>query len=181
MNFVFTIQSLSMKKSQLVVFVGLVVLLLSCGTSKKTVQPVTQNQDAESQLVHFPKAKPGFKRYVITVPVQSEKEEARGFKLELIAGKVMPADCNTRSLNGRLEEKTLQGWGYTYYEFKTNGTVISTMMACPDNKKTDQFISAKTELIRYNSKLPVVVFVPDGYELKYNIWRSGTPLEAKER
>ncbi|ANH81040.1 ecotin [Niabella ginsenosidivorans] len=167
-----------MKKNQLVMFLGLVITLLSCGSSKKTVTTV-QNKDAESQLVHFPKAKPGFKRYVITVPASPAEEKE--LKLELIAGKVMPTDCNTRSLNGRLEEKTLQGWGYTYYEFKTNGTVVSTMMACPDNKKTDKFVEAKPELIRYNSKLPVVIFVPDGYEVKCRIWQAGASFEAAEK
>ncbi len=134
------------------------------------------NEEAHQQLQHFPKEKKGYKRYVIELPAQ--KEEAADLKLELIAGKVMPADCNTRSLNGRMEEKELKGWGYNYYEFSTNGTVVSTMMACPDSKKTEKFIAARSELIRYNSKLPVVVFVPEGYTLKYRIWNAGNAAEA---
>jgi ecotin len=28
-------------------------------------------------------------------------------------------------------------------------------------------------LINYNSKLPVVVYVPEGMDLKYRIWKAG--------
>jgi ecotin len=27
-------------------------------------------------------------------------------------------------------------------------------------------------LLRYNSKLPVVVYVPNGFEVRYRIWRA---------
>ena len=32
-------------------------------------------------------------------------------------------------------------------------------------------------LIRYNSKLPVVVYVPDEFEVRYRIWTAGDRVE----
>ncbi|WP_245729324.1 serine protease inhibitor ecotin [Niabella drilacis] len=165
-----------MKQIQLAGFLFLAIALISCGTTKKTGTTMTKNEEAQKQLEHFPKEKKGYKRYVILLPAKGAEEA--DLKVELMPGKVMPTDCNTRSLNGKIAEKDLQGWGYTYYEFSSNGTVVSTMMACPDSKKTERFVGARTEQIRYNSKLPVVVFVPDGYELKYRIWNAGGTSDA---
>lgn len=166
-----------MKKFQLAGFLFLAMALISCSTTKKTGTTVVKNEDAQKQLEHFPKEKKGYKRYVILLPAKGNAAEA-DLKLELIPGKVMPTDCNTRSLNGKIVEKDLKGWGYTYYEFATNGTVTATMMACPDGKKVEKFVGARPEQIRYNSKLPVVVFVPEGYELKYRIWSAGEAADA---
>ncbi|WP_018629537.1 ecotin [Niabella aurantiaca] len=165
-----------MKRFQLAGFLFIAMALISCSTTQKTGKTVVKNEEAQKQLEHFPKEKKGYKRYVILPPEKGSSEA--DFKLELIPGKVMPTDCNTRSLNGKIVEKDLRGWGYSYYEFATNGTVISTMMACPDGKKVEKFVRAKSEQIRYNSKLPVVVFVPDGYELKYRIWNAGSTTDA---
>ena len=43
-------------------------------------------------------------------------------------------------------------------------------MACPDEALTEKFVAAEGEFGRYNSQLPVVVFVPNGVELKYKVW-----------
>lgn len=32
-------------------------------------------------------------------------------------------------------------------------------------------------LVRYNSKLPVVVYVPEGVEVRYRIWSAGEGAE----
>jgi len=46
------------------------------------------------------------------------------------------------------------------------------MMACPHQAETEKFVTGATKLVRYNSRLPVVVFVPNGYELKYRLWKA---------
>jgi ecotin len=35
-------------------------------------------------------------------------------------------------------------------------------------------------LIRYNSRLPVVVYAPEGVEVRYRIWTGGTEVKAME-
>ena len=51
------------------------------------------------------------------------------------------------------------------------------MMAVdPDAPKVNRFITIGGEpyLIRYNSNLPVVVYAPEGVEVRYRVW-SGAP------
>ena len=52
---------------------------------------------------------------------------------------------------------------------------VSTMMACPDGKKERKFVLAglgDDAMLRYNSKLPIVVYTPDNVEVKYRIWKA---------
>lgn len=126
-------------------------------------------QEREKVLEPFPKAEAGMVRHVIELKKKSDESL---YKVEIVPGKVMSVDCNHHSLMGKLEEKDLQGWGYTYYEFTSNGQTRSTMMAC-NKPNENKFVSAQTLLVRYNSKLPIVVYAPQGYEIKYKIWKAG--------
>ena len=48
-------------------------------------------------------------------------------------------------------------------------------MACPDGKKEQQFVMAglgDAGMLRYNSKLPIVVYTPANIDVKYRIWRA---------
>lgn len=126
-------------------------------------------QDIEEALELFPKATEGMVRHVIQL---GKKSDESMYKVEIIPGKVMSVDCNHHSLMGNLEEKDLQGWGYNYYEFTSNGQTRSTMMAC-NKPNENKFVMGQTMLIRYNSKLPIVVYAPQGYEIKYRVWKAG--------
>ena len=73
-----------------------------------------------------------------------------------------------------IEARPLAGWGYTFYEVTGQDTTMSTMMAAPEgSEKIKQFVSGTPLLIRYNSRLPIVVYAPEGYEIKYRIWTAG--------
>ena len=51
--------------------------------------------------------------------------------------------------------------------------MAGTLMAIdPDAPKEDRFVPLGGEpyLIRYNSRLPVVVYAPKGVEVRYRIW-----------
>jgi ecotin len=41
--------------------------------------------------------------------------------------------------------------------------------------KVDRFITlgGEPQLLRYNSRLPLVVYAPDGVEVRYRLWRGG--------
>ncbi len=138
-------------------------------TPETTLNGSSINPESLKNLSPFPKSQAGFQRYVIHVPVTGNDD---GYQVELIAGKTAKVDCNNHRLNGSLAEKDLKGWGYSYYEFTTQGQMASTMMACPNRPETEKFVTGATKLVRYNSRLPIVVFVPNGYELKYRLWKA---------
>ncbi|MEI6399586.1 MAG: ecotin family protein, partial [Pseudomonadota bacterium] len=67
------------------------------------------------ELKAFPPAKDKMERFVIVLP-HKERGEEDDFKVELIAGKMMPTDgVNLVHLGVSIEPRDLKGWGYTYY------------------------------------------------------------------
>lgn len=121
-------------------------------------------------LKPFPAAKDGMVRHVIRLaPEQHENL----LKVEIIPGKTIEKDCNNTFFMGELEEETVAGWGYNYYVLEDVKGPASTMMACPDNKKIKAFVpvAAEDSLIRYNSKLPIVIYTPKDFEVQYRIWQ----------
>lgn len=127
----------------------------------------------------FPVPEKGYKQVVIDVP-HSSKDDSK--KIELSVGKWMEVDgCNHFSLMGKLEQKDLQGWGYSYYVFTTTGDVVSTRMGCIDTPNRNLFVTAQPELARYNGKLPIVIYVPEEYEVKFKIFTTdGEEYQASE-
>jgi ecotin len=62
--------------------------------------------------------------------------------------------------------------------------MAGTLMAVdPQAPKVKRFIPLGGEpyLIRYNSRLPIVVYVPDGVEVRYRLWTTGADVKAVEK
>ncbi|WP_029905539.1 serine protease inhibitor ecotin [Prevotella sp. 10(H)] len=150
------------------------VVLVSFSAS---VNAQDKKEDRAKALEPFPQAEVGMVRHVIELKKKSDESL---YKVEIIPGKVMSVDCNHHTLMGKLEEKDLQGWGYTYYEFKSNGQTRSTMMAC-NKPNENRFVSGQTQIVRYNSKLPIVVYAPQGYEVKYRIWKAEKEKSSEQK
>jgi ecotin len=131
------------------------------------------------ELKPFPAAEKGMDRFVITLPEKTRAEEV-DFKVELVAGKTMLTDgVNLVRHGSTIEVRPLKGWGYTFYEVTGQDTTMSTMMAAPGgSEKIEQFVSGTPLLIPYNSRLPIVVYAPEGYEIKYRIWTAGEAESA---
>lgn len=125
------------------------------------------NADAAKLLKSFPENMENYNRYVIYLPKHDNEEALR---LEVIAGITKKVDCNTYWLMGEFDDKDVEGMGYEYLVFESDGNIASTRMACPDEVLTEKFVAAEGDFGRYNSQLPVVVFVPNGVELKYRVW-----------
>lgn len=128
---------------------------------------------AADKLNAYPPAEEGRKREVFHLPKQTD-EAAR--KVEIIVGKTVNLDAeNQYAFGGRIEYSTIQGWGFPRYDVKEFGEMRGTRML-PDPKapKIDRFITLAGEpyLIRYNSRLPVVVYAPDDVEVKLRLWRA---------
>jgi ecotin len=141
-----------------------------------------QIAQAADNMKAFPPAEKGMERYVLQLPPQ---EDEAAFKVELIVGKEVTTDERNRYFfGGTIEAKNIEGWGYTRYVVPKLGPMAGTMMAVdPNAQKVARFItlSGNPYLIRYNSRLPVVVYVPKGVEVRYRIWRAGEEVKKIEQ
>ena len=120
-------------------------------------------------------------RYVLQLPKLEDESTAR---VELIVGKTVQVDeANTYFLGGKIERESIKGWGYTRYMVQKIGPMAGTLMGVdPNAPKVDRFITLGGEpyLIRYNSRMPVVVYVPEGVEVRYRIWTAGAEMKVMQ-
>lgn len=131
-------------------------------------------QKTKTDLSMYPKAKTGYTQKVIKLNQLPNEDD---YNVELFIGKKSSVDtCNNHFLIGNIEEKVVDGWGYNYYDFESDGQIAGTLMGCADNKKVTKLVYAQPTKINYNSKLPIVIYVPDGYSLEYRIWKANDKL-----
>lgn len=148
-----------------------VLLTAFASTSALATAQETNPQPLE-KVAPYPKAEKGMKRQVIQLTPEQDEST---LKVELLIGQTLEVDCNQHRLGGQLESKNLEGWGYNYYVVDKITAPVSTMMACPEGKKEKKFVTAylgDAGMLRYNSKLPIVVYTPENVEVKYRIWKA---------
>lgn len=146
--------------------VGLIVAVLSSVVHAAKLEEVAP----------FPKPESGFTRQVIHLAPQSREDD---YQIEILAGKTLDVDCNRQRLGGILEEKNLEGWGYPFYRLEKVIGPMSTLMACPDGKTRRDFVPVVGDgfMLRYNSKLPIVLYVPKDVEVRYRVWSASSKVE----
>ncbi len=130
----------------------------------------------------FPPAEKGMVRYVLKLPKQANEFD---FKVELLVGKTVKLDKgNNYFFGGQVREEVIEGWGFPRYVLKELGPMAGTLRAIdPNEPKVDRFISVGStpDLLRYNSLLPIVVYVPEGVEVRYRIWSAGAETKTAEK
>src|SRR5690625_2094003 len=169
---------LILKLSHLLLLAGFLVLGASCAsiTNKNAMEKKVSSIQDLNKLTKpshdtsmYPQARKGEERTIINLPKLENEED---YEVELFVGKWKEVDCNHHGLIGDLKKEAADGWGYDYYVFKTDGDLMSTIMAYPDQKLEIILIQSPSKKIRYNSKLPMVVIVPEGDTVSYKLWSS---------
>ncbi len=137
---------------------------------------------AADNLNAFPAADAGMVRYVLQLPEQQDEAD---FRVELVAGQTVEVDpANRYFFAGTIANETIPGWGFVRYMISSLGPMAGTLMAInPGTAKVRRFIAlgGETYLIRYNSRVPIVVYAPEGVEVRYRIWRTGPETTAMDR
>jgi ecotin len=145
------------------------------GTRVRRCAPVPREDDPEKALKRFPPADKGMVRHVIRLDKQDDESL---FRVELIVGKTIKDDMvNHLAYCGMIEQVTVPGSGHTRYVVPDLGGMRSTLMG-GRGPLVDRFVTLAggPYLIPYASRLPVVVYVPEGAEVRYRVWR--TPPKA---
>lgn len=134
------------------------------------LMPGLASSGEHNQIEAFPVAEPGMVRYLIMLPEMSRPDE--NYSVELVAGRTMLTDgVNVLRMDTALNPHTLEGWGYTYYRMTGEGQVAGTLMAPREGApEVEAFVAGTPLSIRYNSRLPVVIYAPEGFQVRYRIW-----------
>ena len=145
-------------------FFAVLLLLPATGTS--------QQSGSHHELQVYPPAEKEQVRYVWHPPRLAEEYNAR---VELIVGKEIETDgVNRYSMVGTIETIPIKGYGYDRYVVKSEGKFIRTLIGIPPGTpKVNRFIriGQGPTLVRYNSRLPIVVYAPSGFIVRLRVWR----------
>lgn len=136
-----------------------------------------QAVDSLEKVAPYPKAKDNQVRHVIDLQKIDNEDN---YQVELIVGKEIMVDCNHQWFGAELSSKTLEGWGYDYYVVGDLNGPMSTMMGCLNQEDKLAFVKTdmgKDAFIRYNSKLPIVVYTPKDVDVKYRVWSTDNTMK----
>jgi ecotin len=143
-----------------------------------SLDPAAAETEAERNLKAFPPADEGMVRHVLMLPPQQDEDSLR---VELRIGKTVRTDAvNRYFFAGNLQAVNIDGWGFTRYVLPELGPMGGTLMAPdPNAPEVERFITlgGEPQLLRYNSRLPLVVYVPKGVEVRHRIWRAGPEVK----
>ena len=131
--------------------------------------PPTPRYANNHVLSVFPTEKEGFQRHALLL---TEILDTKERKVEIIVGKMAYVDCNMHVLGGTFSSETVHGWGFDYLVFRSDGIMAATRMACIDPPVFSFVPASQTEFVRYNVQMPIVVFAPIGFEVRYRIWEA---------
>ncbi len=140
-------------------------------TAETSASPAKRASEGSSWEKAYPPAQKGMRRVVIHLEAKANEDD---WKVEIIVGKIIETDgVNRYGIGGAIKEETVQGWGYTYLIAEPKG-VFSTRMAPPPGQPSVKALVSMSPFgpFRYNSKLPVVVYVPDDCEVRYRLWQA---------
>lgn len=131
-----------------------------------TVGVVAQEKDKNNL---YPLPQEGWEKVVVDLPLL--KKGTSEYRVEFTVGFDMETDlCNPYSLIGEWAEYEVQNSELVYFIASTKGQVVKAMNECPNNKKKSQFVGVKSSFMIHTGQQPLVVYIPEGYQLRYRLW-----------
>ena len=126
-------------------------------------------------MTPFPVAPGGEARHVIRLPAAGDEDALR---VELVVGRRVLADCNQQWFGGKLERDVSSGWDHPVYRMTSVAGPATTMKACPESDLREAFVRVRFEnpFVPYDSSAPLVVYVPQGFVVRYRIWQGQQKL-----
>ncbi|EPY29525.1 ecotin [Strigomonas culicis] len=129
----------------------------------------------------------GNKRIIFALDPFDPSFEAAHCRLQLIPGRMVElarADASSApTLGGTVEEMLLESGPTCYFVDLAEELVMTriALHAAADEEKVRHFVPlADAPVFRYNSRFPVVVYLPEDAELRYSVWTSGGEMTAQE-
>jgi ecotin len=140
-------------------FMVVAVALLSASTA------ITAHRESDIQM--FPAAERGMQRLVIRM---APRRDEANWRVEFFAGKVMRMDCNITSYVQNMVAHELSGVGHMYWVVDGRADAMSTLMGCPPGSEHMAFASGSPTTQPYNGSLPIVIYAPIGFQVRYRMW-----------
>jgi ecotin len=141
----------------------------------------------------FPPADKGMVRFVLDLP---ERADASACQVELLVGKMVETEGdNDYWFDGKVEAVNIEGWPYPRYIARPGSLRVMYSLVGWTSKppKINKFVTIKgimgkeydgSEhhfLIRYSSGAPVVVYVPEGFQVRYRLWRAEPEMKLMNK
>lgn len=143
------------------------------------LSPIMAIGATTATLSPFPLPDAGQVRHVIQLPARADEPR---IQVEIQVGKTLTIDCNHYAFGGELIEHHVPGWGYDYFSYGKEHPLVSTEKGCPPDSERSAFVQAvdANRMLRYNSKMPIVIYTPADIEVRYLLWHSDAePLQAE--
>jgi ecotin len=97
------------------------------------------------------------------------------WRVQLIAGREVEADCNQQAFRGRFRASQVKALGVSVYRVSAVGPMVTTRMACPPGEaKRRVFVpmGSKPFVVPYDASRPIVVFTPKDLQLRWRLWKA---------
>jgi ecotin len=108
---------------------------------------------------------------------QAGKDDLKPFPA---AGAGRQRIVNRHSFGGTVTREEAKGWGFSYYVLDGFGAMTATRMACPPGTPLhEEFARVPAQMLaalRYNSRVPIVIYVPSDAQVRYRIWSAGSEI-----
>lgn len=143
----------------------------------QAIQPAMTNLSPRDlhYLAHFPAPEEGMSRFVLKLePIDNEHL----VRVELIAGKIIETDgvnsyvFRARQINIQQIGRDLTGYVVPKNAFNGGTEVTEAFGEFKYALRFAPLITDEPCLTRYNSNRLIVVYVPEGGEVKYRLWRA---------